>query len=59
MRMTRTLQVNNRLIIMDGFSPLRYVDLATNEVVVYRPVKQMYFDGQFFYKKKRGKNGQA
>lgn len=33
----RTVQVGNRLIIADGKSPLRYVDLTTNKVHVYSP----------------------
>jgi len=35
MRKVKTLQLGNRLIIMDGFSPLRYVDLTTNKVHKY------------------------
>lgn len=33
----RTVQVGNRLIILDGKSPLRYLDLTTNKVHVYSP----------------------
>lgn len=32
-----TVQVNEKLIIMDGHNPLRYIDLATNEVKMYKP----------------------
>lgn len=31
----RVMRVQNRLLIMDGVSPLRYVDLTTNKVHVY------------------------
>ena len=36
----RTVQVNGRLIIMDGHNPLRYVDLATNKVYQYKKRKR-------------------
>ena len=37
----RTVQVGNRLIIMDGKSPLRYVDLDTNIVHQYKKVTKI------------------
>lgn len=39
----RTLQINDRLIIMDGVSPLRYVDLTTNKVHVYKKPKKIKY----------------
>lgn len=33
----KTLQLGNRLLILDGVGPLRYVDLTTNKVHVYSP----------------------
>lgn len=39
MNKVRTVQVQNRLIIADGEGPLRYVDLETNKVHVYKPPK--------------------
>ena len=35
-RKTTTVQVGNRLIILDGYNPLRYVDLAKNKLHKYR-----------------------
>jgi len=35
----KTVQVQNRLIIADGEGPLRYVDLDTNKVHVYKKPK--------------------
>lgn len=36
----KTVQVDNRLIIADGKNPLRYLDLDTNKVHVYKPPKR-------------------
>lgn len=38
-RKVKVLQVNNKLIILDGHSPLRYVDLASNTVVQYQGLR--------------------
>lgn len=38
-RKVKTVQMGNKLIILDGVSPLRYVDLTTNKVVQYKPMK--------------------
>lgn len=35
----KTLQVGKKLLIMDGKSPLRYVDLTTNKVHQYKSRK--------------------
>lgn len=32
-----TVQVGNRLIILDGHNPIRYIDLSTNKVKMYKP----------------------
>lgn len=40
MNQVKTVQVQDRLIIADGKGPLRYVDLTTNKVHVYKPPKQ-------------------
>lgn len=62
----RTVQVGERLIITDGHNPLRYVDLATNKVHVYKPPKvglkrrilrlfhRQPFEDVLFYPKKDG-----
>lgn len=34
----KTVQYGNKLIIMDGVGPLRYVDLTKNTVEVYKSV---------------------
>lgn len=33
----KTVQVGDRLMILDSKSPLRYVDLTTNKIHVYSP----------------------
>lgn len=35
MTKVRTIQLGNKLVIVDGFSPLRYLDLTTNKVHKY------------------------
>lgn len=40
MRKVKTVQVGNKLIMMDGEIPLRYVDLTTNKVHQYKEPKK-------------------
>lgn len=35
----KTLQVNDRLIILDGQGPMKYVDLTKNKLHVYKQKK--------------------
>jgi len=39
----KTVQIGNKLIIANGVDPLRYVDLATNKVHVYKEHKPFTF----------------
>lgn len=55
MRKVKTLQIGKRLIIVDGFSPLRYVDLTTNKVHKYDGKKHFKYIYKFS-KKKAGDN---
>lgn len=66
MSKVKTVQVQNRLIIADGKGPLRYVDLDTNKVHVYKPprtsikerilksFRRQLFENVLFYPQKDG-----
>lgn len=46
------VQIENKLIILNGVDPLRYVDLATNKVHVY-PGKGYPYDVNYLLKKQK------
>lgn len=39
MKKVKTLQVGNKLLILNGIDPLRYLDLKTNKIHQYAPIK--------------------
>lgn len=43
MRKAKTLQVGDRLIILNGIDPLMYVDLTNKKLHVYREKKPFNF----------------
>ena len=47
----KTVQVGDKVLIIDGFSPLRYLDLTTNVVTQYPGIIFCY-DGQFYFRKR-------
>lgn len=47
MAKVHTLQFGNKLLILDGKSPLRYVDLSSNTLHVYKPKAKPF---SLFYK---------